>query len=435
MLYYILFIILTTPFLFILHHHLRRRRNHRLPPGTYGLPLLGETLQLIAAYKTDNPEPFIDERVGRYGPIFKTHVFGEPTIFSVDPDVNRFILQNEGRLFESSNPASVSNLLGRHSLVVMKGSLHKRMHFLTLSFSNDAIIRDHLLVDIDRLVRFFMDSWSDRVFLMDEAKKVINESLRVANTVGGVFRRTTSDINVKGYTIPKGWKIFASFRGVHMDDQHFKDARSFNPWRWQSEAGKPLPLGVFTPFGGGPRLCPGYKLARASVSVFLHYLVTKFRFLIMAKITLRNILDANKLSGNNFDDWYRNLRIVLMHEKLIDVIDKSAMVAPLEGESNASALDACAEYSEESTAAKCIILASMSPEPQRQYENMTLSQIIAHLKKMYEFQSQTSNVEENQLINESTVEPEQPENQIDHEPLRRWWAVVGGGHMGGARPE
>ncbi|KAH9603549.1 hypothetical protein KSS87_011312, partial [Heliosperma pusillum] len=110
-------------------------------------------------------------------------------------------------------------------------------------------------------------------------------------------------------------------------------------------------------------------------------------FLIMASITLRNILVANKLSGNNFDDWYRNLRIVLMHEKLIDVIDKAAMVAPLEGESNASALDACAEYSEKSTAAKCIILASMSPELQRQYENMTLSQIIAHLKKMYEFQN------------------------------------------------
>ncbi|KAH9624582.1 hypothetical protein KSS87_004240 [Heliosperma pusillum] len=143
------------------------------------------------------------------------------------------------------------------------------------------------------------------------------------------------------------------------------------------------------------------------------------RFLIMANITLRSILDTNKLSGNNFDDWYQNLRIVLMHEKLIDVIDKPAMVASLEGESNASALDACAEYSEESTAAKCIILASMSPELQRQYENMILSQIIAHLKKMYESQSQNSNVEENRLINESTLEPEQPENQIVHEPLRR----------------
>ncbi|KAK9742361.1 hypothetical protein RND81_03G166800 [Saponaria officinalis] len=439
MVYYIL-IILTTLSLILLFLYIHRHRHRRLPPGNLGLPFLGETLQLISAYKTHNPEPFIDERVSRFGTIFTTHIFGEPTIFSVEPDFNRFILQNEGKLFESSNPGSVSNLLGKHSLVLMKGSLHKRMHLLTMSFANSAIIRHHLLVDIDRLVRFYLDSWSDRVFLMDEAKKitfaltmkqlmsydpcewteslgkeylhviegffaipspffsktynraikartkvaealssvvherrkksgvgerindmlgalldeevegrrlsneiivdflvslfvggsettatcmtlaikfltetplaleqlkaehenirakkgddealvwtdyesmpftqcVINETLRVANMIGGVFRRATSDVHIKGYTIPKGWKVFASFRGVHMDDDNFKDARSFNPWRWQSDSGVTLPAGVFTPFGGGPRLCPGYKLARVSVSVFLHYLVTKY---------------------------------------------------------------------------------------------------------------------------------------------------------------
>ncbi|KZV45641.1 hypothetical protein F511_02301 [Dorcoceras hygrometricum] len=147
------------------------RRKLRLPPGNLGLPILGETLQLISAYKTENPEPFIDDRVARYGAVFTTHVFGEPTVFSADPETNRFILQNEGRLFESSYPGSIQNLLGRHSLLLMRGSLHKRMHSLTMSFANSAIMRDHLLVDIDRLVRFNMDSWTGRVILMEETKK------------------------------------------------------------------------------------------------------------------------------------------------------------------------------------------------------------------------------------------------------------------------
>ncbi|KAJ8443895.1 hypothetical protein Cgig2_032719 [Carnegiea gigantea] len=396
--------------LLILHH--RSRRTATLPPGHYGLPLIGETLHLISAYKSPNPEPFIDTRVARFGPVFTTHVFGEPTIFSADPDVNRFVLQNEGRLFECSYPGSISTLLGKHSLLLMKGSLHKRMHSLTMSFANSAIIRDHLLKDIDRLIRFYLDSWTSRVFLMEEAKKitfaltmkqlmgfdpcewteslrkeyllviegffsiplpffsttynraikartkvaealskvvrerrresergerkndmlgalldeeagggrrfsdeeivdflvallvagyettsttmtlavkfltetplalaqlkVVNETLRVANIIGGIFRRTTSDINIRGYTIPKGWKVFASFRAVHMNDEHFKDARSFNPWRWQSENGAACPPSTFTPFGGGPRLCPGYELARVTLSVFLHHIVTKF---------------------------------------------------------------------------------------------------------------------------------------------------------------
>lgn len=169
-----LYLLFSSSFLVLIFHVLRTttRRKLHLPPGNLGLPFLGETLQLISAYKTENPEPFIDDRVSKYGSVFTTHVFGEPTVFSADPDINRFILQNEGRIFESSYPGSISNLLGRHSLLLMKGSLHKRMHSLTMSFANSTIIRDHLLVDIDRLVRLNMDAWTGRVLLMEEAKKV-----------------------------------------------------------------------------------------------------------------------------------------------------------------------------------------------------------------------------------------------------------------------
>lgn len=173
MLLYPLLLSLAVPFLIYILLRATARRRRRLPPGNLGLPFLGETLQLISAYKTENPEPFIDDRVSKYGAVFTTHVFGEPTVFSADPDTNRFILQNEGRLFESSYPGSISNLLGRHSLLLMRGSLHRRMHSLTMSFANSAILRDHLLVDIDRLVRLNMDAWTGRVLLMEEAKKVI----------------------------------------------------------------------------------------------------------------------------------------------------------------------------------------------------------------------------------------------------------------------
>ncbi|MCE5166148.1 hypothetical protein HAX54_015139 [Datura stramonium] len=105
---------------------------------------------------------------------------------------------------------------------------------------------------------------------------VVNETLRIANIISGVFRRAMTDINIKGYTIPKGWKVFASFRAVHLDHEHFKDARTFDPWRWQSNTGSTSSPNVFTPFGGGPRRCPGYELARVELSVFLHHLVTRF---------------------------------------------------------------------------------------------------------------------------------------------------------------
>lgn len=150
-----------------------RWRHPHLPAGSLGLPILGETLHLISAYKTDNPEPFVDARVRRHGRVFTTHVFGEPTVFVTDPDSNRFVLQSEGRLFESSYPGSISTLLGRRSLLIMKqGQLHKKLHSLTINFAGAAMIRDHLLPDIDRLVRYNLEGWDgSRIHLQDETKK------------------------------------------------------------------------------------------------------------------------------------------------------------------------------------------------------------------------------------------------------------------------
>lgn len=174
---FLLFCVTLSAFIFFFLFRASRCRRLGLPPGNLGLPFIGETLQLISAYKTENPEPFIDERVNRFGPIFTTHVFGEPTVFSADPELNSFILLNEGKLFEVSYPASISNLLGRYSLLLMKGSLHRRMHSLTMSFANSPIIKDYLLVDMDRLIRLNLDSWTGKIFLMEETKKVTGNDM------------------------------------------------------------------------------------------------------------------------------------------------------------------------------------------------------------------------------------------------------------------
>ncbi|XP_020596501.1 abietadienol/abietadienal oxidase-like [Phalaenopsis equestris] len=112
---------------------------------------------------------------------------------------------------------------------------------------------------------------------------------RVRSTRPTIFKNSVHKPYVKivgrRFTIPKGCKVFASFRAVHLDRDYYEEARTFNPWRWlnhnnnvskdggQQAGGSP----IFTPFGGGQRLCPGYELGRVEISVFLHYLVTCFR--------------------------------------------------------------------------------------------------------------------------------------------------------------
>ncbi|KAJ0546435.1 putative cytochrome P450 [Helianthus annuus] len=109
---------------------------------------------------------------------------------------------------------------------------------------------------------------------------VVNETLRLSNIISGVFRRAITDVKIKDYTIPKGSKVFASLRAVHLGQENFEDARVFDPWMMAGfNFSKISDPANFMPFGGGPRRCPGHELARVALSVFLHHLITRFSWI------------------------------------------------------------------------------------------------------------------------------------------------------------
>ncbi|KQJ86358.1 hypothetical protein BRADI_4g04931v3 [Brachypodium distachyon] len=108
---------------------------------------------------------------------------------------------------------------------------------------------------------------------------VIHESLRLANIAPVLFKRAREDVHIKGYTIPEGSKVMVCPSAVHLNPTIYKDPEAFNPWRWKDTV---EPLGGasknFMAFGGGLRLCVGADFAKLQMAVFLHYLVTKYRW-------------------------------------------------------------------------------------------------------------------------------------------------------------
>ena len=77
-------------------------------------------------------------------------------------------------------------------------------------------------------------------------------------------------------------------------------------------------------------------------------------------INLRSILEANKLTGPNYIDWLRNLKIVLRSEKLTYVMEKS--VPPtLAGNVSTAGHEAYLKHAEDMDVACGIMLASMTP--------------------------------------------------------------------------
>ncbi|CAJ1930300.1 unnamed protein product [Sphenostylis stenocarpa] len=99
-------------------------------------------------------------------------------------------------------------------------------------------------------------AWTDYMSL-PFTQNVISETLRMANIVNGIWRKSVNDIEIKGYLIPKHWCVMASLT---------------------SKIGVVAGNNCFTPFGGGNRLCPGLELSRLELSIFLHHIVTTYRW-------------------------------------------------------------------------------------------------------------------------------------------------------------
>ena len=84
----------------------------------------------------------------------------------------------------------------------------------------------------------------------------------------------------------------------------------------------------------------------------------------LLNINLCSILEANKLTGSNYIDWLKNVKIVLRGEKLAYIMETPVPLVPAV---NAPAEEHVAhrKHSEDMDVACCIMLPSMSPELQK----------------------------------------------------------------------
>ncbi|XP_020927434.1 cytochrome P450, family 26, subfamily A, polypeptide 1 isoform X1 [Sus scrofa] len=106
-----------------------------LPPGTMGFPFFGETLQMVLQRRK-----FLQMKRRKYGFIYKTHLFGRPTVRVMGADNVRRILLGEHRLVSVHWPASVRTILGSGCLSNLHDSSHKqRKKVIMQAFSREAL--------------------------------------------------------------------------------------------------------------------------------------------------------------------------------------------------------------------------------------------------------------------------------------------------------
>ncbi|KAL0282271.1 UNVERIFIED_CONTAM: hypothetical protein Sradi_7266600 [Sesamum radiatum] len=103
----------------------------------------------------------------------------------------------------------------------------------------------------------------------------------------------------------------------------------------------------------------------------------------MSKNPLSLIMKTNKFNGTNYNDWLRNLRIVLDFENQGYVLDKLLLVTLLEGSSPEEHLT-FEKWHEKNCKVRSIILASITNEIQKQYDRLEdVPSIMLWMKDVY----------------------------------------------------
>ncbi|MCL7029073.1 hypothetical protein MKW94_010416 [Papaver nudicaule] len=120
---------------------------------------------------------------------------------------------------------------------------------------------------------------------------IIKETLRIHPP--GAFtipRKVRNDMEVMGYSIPKGTMVLVNIWGIGRDPDHWDDPNTFRPERFMGTEidyrGRHF---EYIPFGAGRRICPGLPLAQQMVQLMLGSLLQAFEW------KLEEGLDPEKL--------------------------------------------------------------------------------------------------------------------------------------------
>ncbi|KAF5175062.1 Cytochrome p450 [Thalictrum thalictroides] len=131
--------------------------NVKLPPGSMGLPFIGETLQLFASQSSFDIHPFIKKKMNRYGPIFKTNLVRRPIVITTDPEFSHFLFLQEGNSTETYIPFLESS---RNNFEKNNMNIHKYLRNMVLGYFGTEKQKEKLLTEMQEMVGRNIAIWS-----------------------------------------------------------------------------------------------------------------------------------------------------------------------------------------------------------------------------------------------------------------------------------
>lgn len=138
--------------------------------------------------------------------------------------------------------------------------------------------QERLLSEIDE---FFQNNKSpdyNNVQKLEYLDMVISETLRLYPPAVRFGRKAKHDCVIEGQFIPAKMHVEVPVAVLHYDPRYWHDPMTFDPERFTPEAKAARHPFAYLPFGGGPRICIGMRLALLEMKISLVKILQKFSF-------------------------------------------------------------------------------------------------------------------------------------------------------------
>ena len=131
-----------------------RRNSLTHIPGDEGWPIIGKTFEVLA-----DPKGHVERNARKYGPVYRSHMFGEVNVVLLGPEANELVLFDQAKLFSSAHGwGHILNLLFPRGLMLLNFEEH-RMHRKALSVAFKAGPMKSYLTGLDRGIAARIAQW------------------------------------------------------------------------------------------------------------------------------------------------------------------------------------------------------------------------------------------------------------------------------------
>ncbi|XP_050903758.1 cytochrome P450 716B1 [Lathyrus oleraceus] len=152
-------LLLLIPVIFLLR---RTKPSKRVPPGSLGIPIIGQSLGLLRAMRSNTAEKWVEDRINKYGPISKLSLFGTPTVLIHGQAANKFIFASGGDTIVNQQTQSIKMILGDRNLLELCGKDHSRVRGALVSFLKPESLKEYVGKIDEEVKRHIQMHWEGK---------------------------------------------------------------------------------------------------------------------------------------------------------------------------------------------------------------------------------------------------------------------------------